>query len=319
MAILRRKEKEIVNKEKLSIPLIVKDLKRYKWLYLFFALPVVAYYIVFKYVPLYGLQIAFRDYKVTRGMWGSPFVGLKNFIDFFNSIYFERLIGNTLRISIIDLLLGFPIPIIFALLLNEVNNKRFKKSIQTITYLPHFISTVVICGLLVSFSSTDGLFNIIIEFFGGSKSDLLMKSKAFLPIYVGSNIWTSFGWGSILYFSALAGVDQSQYEAAYIDGAKRFQRMRHITIPGILPIIVIQLILKLGGLMSVGSEKILLLYSPLTYETADVISTFVYRKGLIDFNFSYSTAVGLFNSIINIALLIMANKLSRRVNETSLW
>lgn len=319
MTVKRRKEKEIAKKEKLSIALIVKDLKRYKWLYLYFALPMVAYYIIFKYIPLYGLQIAFRDYKVTRGMWDSAFVGLKNFMNFFDSIYFNRLITNTLKISFLDLLLGFPMPIIFALLLNEINNKKFKKGIQTITYLPHFISTVVICGLLVSFSASDGLFNVIIEFFGGTKSDLLMKSSAFLPIYIGSNIWTSFGWGSILYFSALSGVDQAQYEAAYIDGAKRFQRMRYITIPGILPTIVIQLILKIGGLMSVGSEKILLLYSPLTYDTADVISTFVYRKGLIDFNFSYSTAVGLFNSIINIILLIIANKLSRRVSETSLW
>ena len=319
MAVWRRKENEIAKKEKLSIAMIVKDLKRYKWLYLFFALPVVAYYIIFRYLPLYGLQIAFRDYKITRGMWDSPFVGLSNFTDFFNSIYFMRLIGNTLKISILELILGFPAPIIFALLLNEINNKLFKKSIQTITYLPHFISTVVVCGLLVNFASKDGLINVIIEYFGGTKSDLLMKSSAFLPIYITSGIWTSFGWGSILYLSALASVDQAQYEAAYMDGAKRFQRMWFVTIPAIMPTIIIQLILKIGGIMSVGSEKILLLYSPLTYDTADVISTYVYRKGLIDFNFSYSTAVGFLNSVINIILLIIANRLSRRVSETSLW
>ncbi len=314
-----RRKKETIKKEKLSIALIIKDWKRYKWLYLCFALPLILYYAVFKYIPLYGLQIAFRDYKVTRGMWDSAFVGFEHFYEFFNSVYFGRLIWNTLKISLLDLILGFPIPIIFALLLNEINGKVFKKSIQTITYLPHFVSTVVICGLLVSFSSTEGLFNTIIEFFGGSSSALLMSNKAFLPIYIGSNIWAGFGWGSILYFSALASVDQAQYEAAYIDGAKRFQRMFHITIPGIMPTIVIQFILKIGGLMSVGSEKLLLLYSPLTYETADVISTFVYRKGMIDFDFSYSTAVGLFNSIINIILLITANKICRRVSETSLW
>lgn len=319
MAGFKLKKKEIERKEKLSVALIVKDWKRYKWLYLCFALPVVLYYVVFRYIPLYGLQIAFRDYKVTRGMWDSAFVGFKHFIDFFDGVYFWRLIGNTLKISIIDLLIGFPMPIIFALLLNEINNRWFKKGIQTITYLPHFVSTVVICGLLVNFSAADGLFNTIIQMFGGTKSDLLMRNDAFLPIFIGSNIWSGFGWGSILYFSALAGVDQSQYEAAYMDGAKRFQRMLYITIPGIMPTIVIQLILKMGGLMSVGSEKILLLYSPLIYESSDVISTFVYRKGLIDFDFSFSTAVGLFNSIINIALLIMANRLSRRASETSLW
>ena len=181
------------------------------------------------------------------------------------------------------------------------------------------VSTVVICGLLVNFSAKDGLFNIIMEFFGHQRSDLLMSNAAFLPIYLASNVWTSFGWDSIIYFSALAGVDQEQYEAAYVDGAGRFKRMLHITLPGIMPVIVIQLILKIGGLMSVGSEKILLLYSPITYETADVISTFVYRKGMLDYDYSYSTAVELFNSVINIALLVMANKLSRKVNETSLW
>lgn len=313
-----RKEPKI-KKERLSCSLIVKDWKKYKWLYLCFALPVLLYYVVFKYIPLYGLQIAFRDYKVTKGIWDSAFVGFRNFFEFFDSIYFWRLIKNTLTISILDLIIGFPIPIIFALLLNEINGKRFKKTIQTITYLPHFVSTVVICGLLVNFLASDGLINTVIEFFGGERSDLLMNKDAFRTIFVGSNIWAGFGWGSILYISALAGVDQAQYEAAYIDGAKRFQRMIYVTLPGIMPTIVIQFILKIGGLMGVGSEKILLLYSPLTYETADVVSTYVYRKGLIDADYSYSTAVGLFNSVINILLLIIANKLSKRVSETSLW
>lgn len=318
MAIFKKKD-EIEKKQKLSIVAIKRDWRRYKWLYIGFALPVVIYYFVFKYIPLYGLQIAFRDYKVTKGIWDSAFVGFKHFINFFNSVYFTRVVGNTLKISFIELLIGFPIPIIFALLLNEINNKLFKKTIQTITYLPHFVSTVVICGLIVNFAGQDGLFNSIIAAFGGERTPLLMSNNAFLPIFIGSGIWSGFGWGSILYFSALAGVDQEQYEASYIDGAKRFQRMRYITLPGIMPTIVIQLILKIGGLMSVGSEKLLLLYSPVVYETADVISTFVYRKGLIDFDFSYSTAVGLFNSIISIILLTTANKLSRRYSETSLW
>ena len=295
------------------------DLARYKYLYLFFALPLVLYYIVFKYVPLYGLQIAFKDYKITRTMWECSWVGFEHFQKFFSSIYFFRTLKNTIVISFLNLLFGFPAPIIFALLLNEVQNSKFKKIVQTITYLPHFVSTVVICGLIVSFSAKEGLFNTIISFFGGARTDLLMSKAAFRPIYIASGIWSGFGWGSIIYLSALACVDQEQYEAAYIDGAKRFQRMFYITLPGILPTIVILLIMDIGKLMSVGSEKILLLYSPLTYEVADVISTYVYRKGLEDNDYSYSTAVGLFNSVINIILITIANTVSRRLTDTSLW
>lgn len=312
-----KKEKE--KKRKITLAMLKRDLIRYKWLYLFFALPVVLWYVIFHYVPIYGIQIAFRNYKITKGIWGSPFVGFDNFMKFFNSIYFGRLIRNTLKISILQMAVTFPFPIIFALLLNEVRSKVFQRSIQTITYLPHFISSVVICGLLVTFSAKDGLFNIILEFFGHQRTDLLLSNSTFLPIYLASDVWTSFGWSSIIYFSALAGVDQEQYEAAYVDGAGRFKRMLHITLPGIMPVIVIQLILKIGGLMSVGGEKILLLYSPLTYETADVISTFVYRKGILDADYGFSTAVDLFNSIINIILITTANKISRKVNETSLW
>ena len=295
------------------------DLYRYRYLYLFFALPLLLYYIVFKYVPLYGLQIAFKDYRITRTIWECPWVGFEHFQDFFSSIYFFRTLKNTLIISCLNLVFGFPAPIIFALLLNEVQNSKFKKIVQTVTYLPHFVSTVVICGLIVSFSAKDGLFNDIIELFGGTRSDLLMSKEAIRPIYIASGIWSGFGWGSIIYLSALSSVDQEQYEAAYIDGAKRFQRMIYITLPGILPTIVIKLIMEVGSLMSVGHEKILLLYSPLTYEVADVISTYVYRKGLVDNDYSYSTAVGLFNSVINIILLVFTNTVSRRLTDTSLW
>ena len=295
------------------------DLYRYRYLYLFFALPLLLYYIVFKYVPLYGLQIAFKDYRITRTIWECPWVGFEHFQDFFSSIYFFRTLKNTLIISCLNLVFGFPAPIIFALLLNEVQNSKFKKVVQTVTYLPHFVSTVVICGLIVSFSAKDGLFSDIIELFGGTRSDLLMSKEAFRPIYIASGIWSGFGWGSIIYLSALSSVDQEQYEAAYIDGAKRFQRMIYITLPGILPTIVIKLIMEVGSLMSVGHEKILLLYSPLTYEVADVISTYVYRKGLVDNDYSYSTAVGLFNSVINIILLVFTNTVSRRLTDTSLW
>ncbi|MBQ7915584.1 MAG: sugar ABC transporter permease [Firmicutes bacterium] len=298
---------------------LIFDLNRYKYLYIFFALPVVIYYVVFKYVPLYGLQIAFKDYKITKEFWECAWVGFKHFEKFFTGMYFTRTVGNTLIISFLNLIFGFPAPIVFALLLNEVQNQKFKKVVQTVTYLPHFVSLVVICGLIVSFSAKDGLFNTIIAWFGGTKNDLLMSKAAFRPIYILSGIWAGFGWGSIIYLSALAGVDQEQYEAAYIDGAKRFQRMIYITLPGILPTIVIKLIMEIGSMMSVGSEKILLLYSPLTYEVADVVSTYVYRKGLEDNDYSYSTAVGLFNSVINIILLTFANTVSRRLTDTSLW
>ena len=277
------------------------------------------YYIIFKYVPLYGLQIAFRDYKITKGIWDSAWVGFEHFQTFFEGLYFWRLIGNTLIISLYEVVFAFPAPILFALLLNKLTNEGFKKIVQTITYLPHFISTVVICGLLVQFCSKDGLINQLIAFFGSEPTDLLMHKEYFRTIYIASGIWSGFGWGSIIYLSALAGVDQEQYEAAYIDGAKRLQRMFYITLPGIMPTIIIQLIMKLGGLMSVGSEKILLLYNGLTYEVADVISTYIYRMGLIEHNYSFSTAVGLFNSVINIILLVSANTLSRRYSETSLW
>ena len=295
------------------------DLIRYKYLYLFFALPVVVYYIIFKYVPLYGLQIAFKEYRISRTMWECPWVGFAHFEEFFSSIYFVRTLRNTIVISLLDLAFGFPAPILFALLLNEVRNEKFKKVVQTVTYLPHFVSTVVICGLLVTFSAKEGLFNTIIEFFGGERTDLLMSKEAFRPIYIASGVWSGFGWGSIIYLSALASVDQEQYEAAYIDGAGRFQRMFHITLPGIMPTIVIKLIMDVGGLMGVGSEKILLLYNPLTYEVADVISTYVYRKGLVENDYSFSTAVGLFNSVINILLIVIANAVSRRLTDTSLW
>lgn len=304
---------------KYTLSAIKEDWKKYKYLYLFFALPVVIYFVIFKYIPLYGLQIAFRDYKVTKGIWGSPFVGLENFSNFLNSVYFVRLMKNTIIISFQEFIFGFPAPILFALALNEVRNKTFKKAVQTITYLPHFVSIVVLCGLIATFSSQDGLFNTIIAMFGGEKQNLLMNPHLFRPIFVWSGVWGGFGWGSILYLSALASVDEQQYEAAYIDGANRWQRLIHITIPGIMPTIVIQLILRIGSLFGVGAEKLLLLYSPAVYETADVISTYVYRKGLLDFDFGYATAVGIFNSIINITLLMIANKISRKVNETSLW
>ena len=297
---------------------VKKDFIRNKGVYVLFV-PVILYYIIFQYVPIYGLVLAFKDYVPSRGIFGSDWVGFDNFLRFFNSVYFGRLIKNTLTISFYEVLFGFPAPILFALMLNEIQNRFFKRTIQTITYLPHFISTMVICGMILDFSLKGGLLNDVIALFGGQRSDLLMRPDMFRTIYIGSGIWQSIGWGSIVYLSALTAIDSELYEAAYIDGATRFKQAWHITLPGIMPTIVILLILKIGGLMSVGFEKIFLLYNPTTYEVADVISTFNYRKGLVDFDYSFSTAVGLFNSVINIALLILANKASKKVNEYSLW
>ena len=294
------------------------DFKRNYPIYVLFV-PVLAFYLIFNYGPIYGLIIAFKDYYPTRGIWGSAWVGLDNFKRFVNSVYFTRVLTNTLKISIYEIIFGFPAPIIFALLLNEIRNGGFKRVIQTVTYLPHFISTMVICGIILDFSLKGGLLNDVIAFFGGERKDLFMQPNLFRPIYVGSGIWQSVGWGSIIYLSALTSIDSELYEASYIDGANRWKQAIHITLPGIVPTITILFILKIGGLMNVGFEKIFLLYNPTIYDVADVISTFNYRKGLIDFDYSFSTAVGLFNSAINIILLLVANAISKRVTENSLW
>jgi putative aldouronate transport system permease protein len=295
-----------------------KDLLTNKTVY-FLLLPVVGYYIIFHYIPIYGVQIAFKNYSVGRGIIGSPWAGFTHFISFFKSYYFQRLLYNTVAISFLDIFFGFPAPIILALLMNEVRCRKFKRSIQTITYLPHFISMVVLCGMIVDFTTTDGVINAILRGMGFSPVAFLIEPSWFKPILVSSGIWQEVGWGSIIYMAALAGVDQELYEAATIDGANKWKQVFHVTIPSILPTIVIMLILRCGRIMDVGSEKILLLYNPVTYETADVISTFIYRKGLLDMSYSYSAAVGLFNSIINFILLASVNRISRELSESSLW
>jgi putative aldouronate transport system permease protein len=282
-------------------------------------LPVVAYYLVFHYEPMYGAQIAFKDFSPGKGIWNSPWVGFKYFKEWFNSVYFWRLMRNTLLINVYDVLFGFPAPIILALLLNEIKSRTFKRTAQTVTYLPHFISLVVVCGLIVDFLTNDGLINNILNALGLESIPFMIKPEWFRTIYVTSGIWQGVGWGSIIYLAALSGVDPQLYEAATMDGAGRWKQTWHITLPCIMPTIVIMLILRLGQMLNVGAEKILLLYNPSTYETADVISTYVYRRGLLEMNYSYSTAVGLFNSIINFLLLVTFNKVSRRITETSLW
>ncbi|WP_129724921.1 ABC transporter permease [Xylanivirga thermophila] len=298
--------------------IIKKDFIKNRYVYLM-ALPILAYYIIFCYIPMYGVTIAFKDFSIKLGILKSPWAGFKYFKDFFNSYYCLRVIKNTLLLNLYDLLWGFPAPIILALLLNELRNQKFKRCVQTVTYLPHFVSMVVICGIIIEFVSTDGLINVLLSYLGIEPSNMLTRPELFRTIYISSGIWQGIGWGSIIYLAALTGIDPALYEAATIDGAGRWKQTLHVTLPGIAPTIIILLILRLGSMMSVGFEKILLLYNPMTYETADVISTYVYRKGLLDFDYSYSAAVGLFNSIINFLLLIIANTLSRKLTEESLW
>ena len=295
-----------------------KDWMRNRSLYLMI-IPVLIFFILFHYKPMYGAIIAFKDYTPALGIAESPWVGWDNFTRFFSSVYFGRLIRNTILLSFYSLLFGFPAPIILALLLNEVKNKKFKGLTQTVTYLPHFISMIVVTGMLVDFSMTSGLFNDIIELFGGERSPLLQNPDLYRTIYVASGIWQEIGWGSIIYLSALSGVDSQLYEAAQIDGAGKWKQLIHVTLPGIAPTIIIMFILKMGTLMNMGYEKTILLYNPATYETADIISSYIYRIGLLEQDWSYSTAIGLFNSVINLGLLLITNKIARKCGETSLW
>lgn len=297
---------------------IRKDFIKNKELYAL-VLPVIIYYLIFHYKPMYGAIIAFKDFSPAKGIMGSEWIGFKNFQMFFNDIYFFRIIKNTLTISITSIIFGFPAPIILALLINELRSKKFSRLVQTITYLPYFISIVVISGIIKEFVSDQGVITSVFKFFTHESNNMLSNPKLFVPIFVGSDIWQGIGWGSIIYLAALTSIDQEIYEAASIDGANRWKQVIHVTIPGILPTIVTMFILRMGGILNVGFEKIILLYNPVIYETSDVISSYVYRRGLQEFSFSFSSAVGLFNSVINFIFLISANWLSRKFNDTSLW
>ena len=295
------------------------DWKRNKGIYLLL-IPVIAFYIVFKYFPMYGASIAFQDYVPTLGISGSEWIGFEHFIDFFTGRKFFVILRNTLVISVCSLIFCFPAPIILALLMNELRNKLYTRTVQTVTYLPHFISLVVICGLIKNFTANTGFISQIVSTFtGADPTTMLNTPKMFVPIYIISEIWQATGWGSIIYLAALTGVDQQLYEAAMIDGAGRFRQTISVTIPCIMPTIITMLILKIGNILNVGYEKIILLYNPLIYDTSDVISTYVYREGLLNQNYGYSTAVGLFNSLINFIFLLTANYLSKRYTETSLF
>ena len=277
------------------------------------------YLLLFCYKPMYGAIIAFQKYRPALGILKSQWVGFENFENFFGDFYFARILRNTLLLSCYQLAWGFPLPILFALLLNELKSPRFKRFVQTTSYLPHFISLVVVCSLIKQFSLTKGLFNEIIAFFGGERTPLLQYPNNFRTIYVASEVWQHFGWNSIIYLAALTSIDPALYEAAEIDSAGRLRRALHITIPGLTSTITMMLILNVGGILSLDSEKVLLLYNQATYKTADIISTYTYRKGLIESDFSFSTAVGLFNSAVNVCFLISANLLSKKVTDVGLF
>ena len=308
-----KKLKALRRKKKLSE--IVRD----RQLYLMF-LPFFVYYIMFYYMPLYGLQIAFKNYKPILGVSDSQWVGFTHFMNFFLSPYAWRVIRNTLMINIYDLIFNFTGTILMALLLNEIVHKKLRTAIQTVLYMPYFISIVVVAGLVISLlSPSTGVINLIMSKFGIEKINFLARQEFFRTIFVSMNMWSGLGFGTIIYTSAICSIDESLYEAADIDGAGRLKKMWHITLPGIKSTVVVMLILRMGSMMSVGSDAIILLYQPITYETADVISSFVYRYGLERGDYSYGAAVGLFNSIIALVLVVASNKISQKVNETSLW
>lgn len=282
-------------------------------------LPVLAAYVLFAYVPMGGLVIAFENFAPRLGILRSKWVGFKWFSDFFQDVFFGRLIRNTLSINLQDILICFPAPILLAIMLNEVRSRKARASLQTMMYLPYFISMIVICGIITEFCDRDGIINDLIVSMGGSRTGLLSEPGAFQPIYVLSNLWQTAGWNSIIYMAAMSAIDTSLYDAARVDGCGHFRQVFHVTLPGILPTIVIMFIMRIGSIMTVGYEKIILLYNPMTYETADVISSYVYRRGIMEANYSYATAVGMFNSLLNCAFLFAANFLSRKATDESLW
>lgn len=282
-------------------------------------LPVVIYIAVFCYKPMYGVIIAFKNFRPAVGIIDSPWVGFRHFTTFFSDYNFWRILKNTFSISALSILFGFPAPILLALLINEIRNTKFKRMVQTISYMPYFISMVIICGLIKTFCQSDGIITDLIVALGGERINLLASKNWFYPIYIISNIWQNIGWDSIIYLAALSGIDQEQYEAAKVDGAGRIRQIISVTLPGLMPTVTILFILKMGSILNVGFEKILLLYSPTTYEVADVISTYVYRIGILDANFSYSTAIGLFNSIVNIIFLLLTNTISKKMNNSGLF
>lgn len=295
-----------------------KALLRDKYLHLMMALPV-AYFVIFHYVPMYGVTLAFKEFDIEKGILGSPWVGLKHIQAFLTNPYSYKLIRNTVLLRLWQLALAFPAPIVLALLLNEIRHQKFKRVVQTCSYLPHFISLVVVCGMIISFLASDGPVNSIIKFFGGKPYPWLQRAEWFRPIFVFSGIWQSTGWGSVIYLAALTAINPELYEAAVIDGAGRWQRMWHITLPGIAPTVTIMFLLNMGQMLNVGYQKVLLLYSGATYETADVLGTYIYRRGITGADYGFATAVGLFQSLVGLIFVVGSNWVAKRLGDTSLW
>jgi putative aldouronate transport system permease protein len=287
-------------------------------LYLFL-LPALIYFIVFHYLPMYGILIAFKDFVATKGIMGSPWVGFKHFERFFESFQFWTLIKNTLGLSVVQLIVGFPLPIFLALMLNQIRSEKYKRFVQTVVYAPHFISVVVLAGMIFVFFSNNGLINNIILLFGGDPISFMAKPEWFKPLYIASGVWQETGWAAIIYLAALAGVSPELHEAAVMDGANKWQRIFHVDIPAIMPTAVILLILSVGGIMNIGFEKAYLLQTPMNQPSAEIIPTYVYKMGLQQAQYSFAAAVGLFNAVINLLLLIAVNKFAKKLSGTGLW
>lgn len=319
-ALERQRKKEEAIRIKSIQPPLLKHIKRNWKLYSFLIIPVL-YYIIFKYLPMAGNIIAFRKYRAGGAIFGIEWSGLKYFRQFMRDTTFWRAFQNTLTINLSYLLFRFPLTLIFALLLNEIKNVRWKKFVQTVSYLPHFIAVVIVCGMVKELVSTSGPINALIKAFGGQAISFIQLPQWFTTIFITSGVWQALGWGTILYLAAMSGINTELYDAAKVDGANRFKQVWHITIPGILPTITTILILDIGSIVGSGGvfEKIMMLYNPMTYETADVISTYVYRMGVQSGNYSYATAVGLFEGVIGLILVTTANVVSRKVAKSSLW
>ena len=296
-----------------------REMNRYWDLYLLLV-PVVLYFIIFIFWPMYGVQIAFKDFSPSKGIFDSPWVGFKHFLRFFNSFNFWDILRNTITISFYQLIAGFPIPILLALVLNEMRNAKFKKLLQTVTYAPHFLSTVVLVGMLTAFlNPSTGLVNRVIEMLGGEAINFMAEESWFSSLYVWSGVWQNAGWGTIIYMASLSSIDVQLYEAATIDGASRFKKLLHVTLPSIVPTAVTMLILDCGRIMNIGFEKAFLMQNDLNINRSEVISTYVYQVGITQAQYSYSTAVDLFNAVINVILLLVVNKISKKLTQTSLW
>ena len=296
-----------------------KQILKKNWVCYLFILPMLIYVIIFNYIPMYGIQLAFKDYRVADGIWGGAWVGLKHFKTFFESYQFKDLLWNTLSLSLYSLIAGFPMPIIFALLLNYITNVKLKKVVQMVTYAPHFISTVVYCGMILIFLSSDGVINQLLKLIGIDSVAFLTNPSNFRHIYVWSGVLQNIGWGSIMYISVLTSVDPTLHEAATVDGATRFQRLLHIDLPAIVPTMVIMLIMRAGEIMDLGFEKAFLLQNNINLDYSEIIATYVYKIGIQGGQFSYSSAIGLFNNVINMVLLVVVNKIAKKVSDVSLW